>query len=158
MQSALCTDRRLPWAGKKMDYITSQNKGPRWCISQKILIHDLLLHLFTTFAPLLQVPKSTRLRKSYISTWKYSLLELNFSPICRNTLGRILLDTMADSPVCFTIINNFMTYNPSPHMVVPFILVLLHWKSQCQLRERKWDRQQLRNFKHKVNHEIGCFP
>ena len=44
----------------------------------------------------------------------------------KNTLGNLLLDNMADSPVCFTIITNNITSNPIPHTVVPFLLVLLH--------------------------------
>ena len=73
----------------------------------------------------------------YISTWKSYVPEGNFSPNCINTLGHLLLDTMADSLVCVKILTNIISSNPSPHMVVPFILVTLHRQPQFQAKERK---------------------
>ena len=35
-------------------------------------------------------------------------------------------ENMADYPVCFTILNNIISYNPNPNMAVPFLLVPLH--------------------------------
>ena len=85
---------------------------------------DLLFRLFPTLSPLPHEPKSTRLNKIYISTWNSSLSEINFSSIWINTLGNILLDTMADYPLCFTIITNNISSNPFHHIVVPFFWFL----------------------------------
>ena len=80
---------------------------------------DILFHLFPTFDPLTQGPKSTRLKKIQISTWKHSQPEGNFSPIWRSSLGHLLLDTVDDSIVCFTMLTNIISSNPILHMVVP---------------------------------------
>ena len=87
---------------------------------------DLLFHVFPTFDTLMHGIKSTRIIEIYISTWKYSLSERNFSPRWINTLGHILLKNMADYPVCFTILNNIISSNPNPNMAVPFLLVPLY--------------------------------
>ena len=44
---------------------------------------------------------------------------------------------MDDSIVWFTILTNNISSNPSPHMVVPFLLVPLNLQSQCQAMESK---------------------
>ena len=85
-----------------------------------MFLDDLLFHLFPTFAPLPCGLKSTRLDKVYILTRKFSVSEVNFSPIWRNNLGYLLLDTMADSPVYFKIITNIISSNPSTLMVFHF--------------------------------------
>ena len=114
---------------------TSQTIVPVWGTAQKIFSGYLLFHLFTTFSPFPHGPKSTRLKKIHIST--RNLSEGNLFPRWRNTLVNILLDTMDDSTVCFTIITNNTSSNPSPHMVVTFLLVLLHWQEKYQKREMK---------------------
>ena len=88
--------------------------------------YDLLLHLFPTFAPLTHGLKITRLDKMNISTRKYSLSEVNFIPMWRNNLGNILLVTMYGYPVFFIILANNLSSNPSPNMVVTFLLVPPH--------------------------------
>ena len=45
--------------------------------------------------------------------------------------------TMDDSPVWFKMVINMMYSNKSTNMVVPFILVSIHWQSQCKEQERK---------------------
>ena len=123
-----------------------------------MVTYHLLFHLFTTFSPITHGPKITSISKIYLSTWKSSLSKVNFSPRWINTIGRILLYTVDDSPVCFTIIANIVSSNPIPRMVVPFLVVPLHWQAKLQARERKSGRQKLRNFKHKGNHKIGFYP
>ena len=76
-----------------------------------------------------------------------SLSEGNFSPSGRNTLWHVLLDTIADSPVLFKIINIIVSSNPIPHMAVPFILVLIHFQEQCQARESKRVKTSTKAFK-----------
>ena len=100
----------------------------------KMVSYDLLLHLFPTFDPITHGPKLTRLNKIHISTNKSSLLEVNFSPMWRNTLGHLLLDTMYYSPVLFTMLANNLSFNPSPNMVVPFLLVPLYLQEKFQER------------------------
>ena len=61
-----------------------------------------MIYYFISFplsSTLPYVPKSTRLRNIYISTWNSSLIEVNFSPSWRNTLESLLMDTIDDSPV-----------------------------------------------------------
>ena len=98
---------------------------------------DLLFYLFTNFSPLPHGPKITRLLKIQIPTWKYPLSEVNISPRWVNTLGHILLDTMDDYPVCFTMLTNNISSNPSPHMLVPFLLVPIYLQDKCQWRDSK---------------------
>ena len=117
--------------------IFSKTRGPIWGTSQKMVTDNLLFYSFPTFDHRPHGPKSTRHKKTYISTWESYLSEGNFSPIWRNNIGHILLKTMDDSPVWFIMIPNIISSNPIPHMVVPFILVPLHWKEQCQEREMK---------------------
>ena len=88
----------------------------------KMVTHDILYH-FHTFAALPHDPKITRLNIINISARKYSLSEVNFSSIWINNLGYILMDSMADSPVLFTVLAIIITSNPSLHILVPFILV-----------------------------------
>ena len=109
---------------------------------------DLLFYLFTNFSPLPHGPKITRLLKIQIPTWKYPLSEVNVSPRWVNTLGHVLLESMADYPVCFTMITNIISSYPSPHMVVPFVLVPLDWQSQYQARYGK--RGQTTTQKHEA--------
>ena len=115
--ASLCTDRCSMHCAQMVEYLrqaqqkwlyytTSKIRGPGWGTSQKMVSDYLLFHLFPTYAPLLHGPKSARLNRIKFSTRKYSLSERYFSPSWRNTLGRILLGTMDDSPVCFTIITN----------------------------------------------------
>ena len=111
--------------GDRMSYIPGNGK--------RLSIFSFVYH----FSLLLHVPKITRLGKIYISTSKSYLSEVNFSPRWINTLGHILMDTMADSPVWFIMITNIIYYNPIPHMVVPFLLVPIHIQAQCQSREKK---------------------
>ena len=106
----------------------------------------ILYLIFPTFAPFPHGPKGTRFNKIHISTWTSSLSEVNFSQIWINTIGHILLETMDDSPLWFTMITNNMSSNPGPHMGVTFIK---RWRV-------KVDRHQLRNCKHKGKHKIGC--
>ena len=50
---------------------------------------------------------------------------------------------MAGSPLLFTIITNNIYSNPSPHMVVPFLLVPLHLKKMSrEVEEKGKDRNQ----------------
>ena len=128
-----------------MDSTTSKNRGPWWGIYQKMVTGDLLFHLFTTIYPIIHDLKSTRLGKIYISTWKYYLSEGNFSPIWRNDLGNNILDSIADPTVSFKIITNIISSNPIYQMVVPFTLVLIHWQTKYQSRER--ERRQTENKK-----------
>ena len=95
--------------------------------------YDLLIHLFPTFDPLTHGPKIIRLNKIHILTRKSSLSEVNLSPMCRNTLGDILMYTMADYPVFFTVLDNNFYSDPSPNMVVPFSLFPLNLQEKCQV-------------------------
>ena len=110
-----------------------------------MVIYDILFHLFPTFSPLPHPPKITRLKNIYISTRNYYLSEKNFSLIWRNTLGHLLLYTMADYTVCFKVITNIIPSNTIPQMVVP-------------LGRIKGYIQQLRNFNHRGKDKIGCYP
>ena len=111
-----------------------------------------------TFVTLTHGLKSTRLIKIYISTRKYSLSEGNFSPSWRNTIGHLLLDTMADSLVWLTIITDIISSNPIPHRMVPFFWFLYINKKNVKRGRGKGDRQQLRNFNHKGKNKIGFYP
>ena len=102
--------------------------------------------IFTTFSPFPHGPKSTRLDKINFSTSKSSLSEVNFSPRWRNTIGRLLLDTMADSPVCFTIITNNISSNPIYHMVVSFLLVPIHLQGKYQEKDSKRGQTATKKF------------
>ena len=117
------------WNKKQLEYTTSKNRVPGWVTSQKMVTEDLLFHFFPRFSPLPHRLKSTKLIKIYISTRNYSLSKVNLSIKWRNTLGKILLEIMDESPVWFTTITNIISSNPSPHIVVPFILVSLHWQA-----------------------------
>ena len=145
------------WNKKLLDSTTSQNIGPGWVTAHKTVIDYLLFHFFTTFDPLPHGPKSTRVSKIYISKSKSSLSEVNFSSFFRNNRGHIILYTMAESPVCLTILNNIISSNPSPHIVVPFFSLYID-KRNVKWGRVNWYRQQLRNFNHKVDHKIGCYP
>ena len=120
-----------------MDCKTSQTRGPGWVTSQKIVTDDILFHLFHTFSPLLHRLKITKLNKTYISICKSSLSEGNFNPIWINTLGHLLLDTIYDYPVWFTLIANIVSSNRIPHMLVPFIVVPVNSQAKFQARESK---------------------
>ena len=149
MQSVLCTYRGMSQSEvffNWFDSTTSQIIGPVWGTAHKMVTNDILFHLFPTFAPPPHGLKITRLRKIYISTCKSSLSEVNFIPIWRNTLGHILLDKMSDSLSWFIILTDIIYSNPSPYMVVPFILFLLHWKSQCQAKESKRGQTATKKF------------
>ena len=91
-------------------------------------------YIYFPFAPLLHWPKITRINIIQISQRKSFLLERNFSPIWINYYGYMLMDTMADSIVCITMLTSNLYSNPIPKMVDPFILVPLHLQSQCQSR------------------------
>ena len=93
--------------------------------------------IFPTLATFTNGLNNIRLNKIYISTSKYYLSEGYVSPSWRNSIGHLLLDTMADSPVWFKILTNNISSNPRSHMVVPFLLVPLHWQGKCQDRDRK---------------------
>ena len=122
MQSALCTNCGMSQTDIKsqLDSITSQTRGPWWGIAKKMVTDYLLFNFFITFSTLTYGQKSTRLNKIYISTRKSSLSEGIFIPVWINTLVHILLDTMYDSPVWFTMLANIIYYNPIPYMVVSF--------------------------------------
>ena len=117
---------------------------------------DLLFYLFPTFTPLPHSPKSTRLNKIHISTRKSHLSERHLIPRWRNTLGRLLMETMYGSPVGFTILTNNIYSNTTPHMVVLFYLCLYIDKKNVKRGRGKGDIQQLRHYKHKREHRIGC--
>ena len=102
-----------------------------------MVTYYLLFNLFPIFTPLSHVPKHTRLNKIYISTSKYSLSEVNFSPSWSNTLVNIPLDAMADFSVLFTMLTDNIPFNPGRHMVVPFILVPINLQAQYQVRYSK---------------------
>ena len=96
-----------------------------------------IISFFPLFILFHMAQKGPGLKYIYILTSKYSLSEGNFITIWRNTLGHILLDTMDDSQVWFKIPTNIISSNTSPHMVVTFNLVPLHWKAQFQEKDRK---------------------
>ena len=126
---------------KLLDYKISQTRGPGWDTSQKMVKYDLWFHLFPTLAPLSHRPKSTRIITIYISTWKSSQSEGRFTTIWINNLGNLPLDTMHFCILVCAILTNSIYSNPIPHMMVSFILVPLHWKSQFKFRE--WKRGQV---------------
>ena len=99
--------------------------------------NDILSHLFTTFAHLLHGPIITRLNKIHISTRKPSLSEVNISPIWRNTLGHILLCTVDDYPVRFTMLINHISSNLRPQMMVLFYWFLYIYKKISREGEKK---------------------
>ena len=43
-------------------------------------------------------------------------------------------------------------------MVVPFLLVPPHWQENIKRGIGKWEIKQLRNFKYKGKHKVGCYP
>ena len=91
--------------------------------AQPIKLSQIIYYFFfPTFSPLPHGPKSTRLDKIYISTKKFSLSEAIIIRAWINTFGNLLLETMADSPVWFTILTNDISSNPIPHMLVPFFV------------------------------------
>ena len=65
---------------------------------------------------------------------------------------------MSESPVLFTILTNNISSNPSPHMVVPFLMVPIHWQEIFQERERKRVQIATKKSRHKEKHKIGYYP
>ena len=128
MQSGLCTDCGMSKAEitKLLYSTTSQTRGTGWITAHKMVSDYLLFLFFTIFLPLPHGPKITRLNKIYISTSKSHLSEINVSPIWRITLGHLLLKTLAESPVCSTIITNNISSVIIYHMVVEFIFAPIH--------------------------------
>ena len=122
-----------------MEYIKSQTRGPGRGTYQKIVSDDSLINLFSTFDPLPHGPNITRLNKIYIRRKSY-LSEGNFSPSWINNLGNLLLENMADSKGCYTIITNNISYNTIPNMMVTFLLVPIHQKEKFQEKERKMEQ------------------
>ena len=59
---------------------------------------------------------------------------------------KYILDTMNYSPVLFTILANIISSDPSPHMVVQFILVPIHWHAQWKLRDSKKGQTTTKKF------------
>ena len=118
----------------------------------------LLFHLFTIFARFTHGPKNTRLNKIHISTRKSSLSQGNFCPRWINTLVHILMDTIYDSLVCFTILTNNICSNPSPRIMVLFLLVPIHLQENAKRGRVKGDRHKPRSFYHKGKHKIGFYP
>ena len=47
------------------------------------------------------------------------------------------MDAIYDYPVCFTMLTNNLYSNPSPHMLVPLLLVPLNIQDKYQERDRK---------------------
>ena len=68
------------------------------------------------------------------------------------------MNTMDDYPVWFIMLTNNISSNTNPNMVVPFLLVPLHWGENVKIGRGKGSRQQLRHFKHKGKHKIGFYP
>ena len=128
MQSTLCTDCGISQADITIIFgiYNSQTRGPVWGTPQKSVSDDLLFHLSPIFLLSRMAPKLPGLKKYTFQKGKYYLLEGNFSPSWRNTLGHILLDTMDESSAYFTIITNNICSNIRPHMLVLFLLVTLH--------------------------------
>ena len=87
---------------------------------------DISFYLLPSLAPIPNGSKSIRFNKIYISEWKSSLSEGNFSTKLRNNIRHLLLDTMTDSAVCFTMITDNISPNKYPNMVVTLLLVPLH--------------------------------
>ena len=65
--------------------------------------------------------------------------------MCGNILGHLLMDTITYSLVCFIIITDNISSNPTPHMVIPFLFFPMHLQEKCQEKERK--RRQIENNK-----------
>ena len=160
MQSELCTDCEMSQAYIKelLDSTTSQNRGSGRVRAQKMVIDDLLFNLFLTFSTLAHGPKNTRLKKIYITTRKSYLSEGNFIPSWRNIIGHLLLDTMDDSTACFTMITNNIFSNPRPHMVVPFLLVPLHWQKNVKRGRGRGYRHQLKKPSTKKSIKLDANP
>ena len=87
---------------------------------------DLLFLLFTNISPLPHILKSTKLNKMNISTRNYDLSEGHFRSIWINTIGNLVMISMADSPVCFSWLANNISSNTGPNMVVSFVMVTAH--------------------------------
>ena len=62
MHSALYNDFGMHQTDitKSLGSKTSQTRGPGWDTSQEMISDDLLFHLFPTFAPIMNGPKSSR--------------------------------------------------------------------------------------------------
>ena len=120
----------------------------------KVVLDDLLFCLFPTFSPLLHVLKSTSLNKIHISTSKSSVSEGNFSPRWINNIVNLLLDTLSDSPVCFTMLTNNISSNPSPHVVVLFYWYL-YIDNKIQRRESKGGQTETKTFQSQSKNKIG---
>ena len=111
---------------KLLDSTTSQTIVKGWGKDKKLLIYDLLFHLFPTIAPLLHGPKINRLNKIKIPARNYTLSEGSSSTSWRNVLGNFLLNYMVDYQVQLKVLTNIIPSNPIPNMVVTFLLVTLH--------------------------------
>ena len=95
--------------------------------------------------------------KINIPTRKSSLSKGNFSPICRNTLGHLLLYTTDDSPVCSTILTDNIYYNSISHMLVPFYWFFCIGKKNAKRGREKGDKNKIIKFKHRGKHDFGCY-
>ena len=159
MQSLLCTYFIMPQAEIKQIIGLYNQSSYKFIVrhSPKMVTHDILFYWFPTFAPLNNGPKSTRLRKIYIWTRKSSILEVNISTRCINNLGHLLLYTISNYIVWFSIFTNNLFSNTSPHTMVSFFGPSTLTKHNVNRGRVKVGRQQLKNFKHKGKHEIVCY-
>ena len=145
MQYALCTDCGISQAGiTKMIGLYNHSKygdrmrhipenGHRWYII------SFVSHFCSSSA----WPKTYQ---DYQNThFSKGILPI-IGKFLRNIIGRLVQDTMTDSPVRFTIFPNIISWNPSSHMVVPFQLVLIHLQEKCQQREKKGGQIEINIF------------
>ena len=65
---------------------------------------------------------------------------------------------MADSPLCCKILANNISSHPRSHVVVPFLFDPLNGQERVNRGRGKWYRQQIMNFKQKVNNKIRLYP
>ena len=132
---------------KSLDYTTNKTGGSGWRTTKQLYTDVLLFH----FSPLLILFQMSQKTKFPLSVGK-------FSQRCRNIPVHIILDPLVDSPVLFQVLTNIIIHNLSSKMVVPFLLIRVHWNEKCQLREIKRVKTKIQKFQVQKNHKFKCYP
>ena len=121
IQSALCTDGIMPHT-ETTEIIGTYNQSNLMARMRHIPLNGhiwFIISFVSQFWSSSKCPKSTRHSKLFLSTWKYSLSEENFSQSWRNTLRHLLLDNIANYPVWFTMLTNNISSNLSLQKATP---------------------------------------
>ena len=65
---------------------------------------------------------------------------------------------MVDSPFLFAILTNNITWGTSPHIVVKFLLVPIHWQEKCRVKENKIRNTGTKKLQAQGKNKIWCYP